>query len=209
MFDTLTQAGRSVIDLAQAEAQQLDHGYIDTEHVLLGLISEGDGVAAQVLTNLDFGLEELRSTVSARVSPNATPPIDGELPWSSTARRVFSQAVYESRQLGHPYVGTEHLLLGLIREDSSLAAQLIVEAGIDLNIVRRSVIKTLTDGQPLSRADIRTPPSTSGYDFEFHSAVLVRLVRTLVLSSVDDLLLAEALFSASVEKREQIRTILR
>lgn len=146
MFERYTDRARRVIVLAQEEARMLSHNFIGTEHLLLGLIHEGDGVAAQALTALDISLEAVRSQVEEIIGQgNETPA--GHIPFTPRAKKVIELSLREALQLGHNYIGTEHVLLGLIREGEGVAAQVLVKLGAELTTVRRQVIEILTNYQ--------------------------------------------------------------
>ena len=142
MFERFTDRARRVIVLAQEEARMLEHNYIGTEHLLLGLIHEGEGVAAKALRALDVDLDTLRREVEALVG-RGQEPLAGHIPFTPQAKKVLELALRESVQLGHDYIGTEHLLLGLIREGEGPAAQVLQQRGIELNMVRQEVIRLL------------------------------------------------------------------
>jgi ATP-dependent Clp protease ATP-binding subunit ClpA len=128
--------------LAQEEARKLDHGYIGTEHLLLGLIGEGEGVAAKALESLGISLKTVREQVVARVGRGQRPP-SGHIPFTERAKRVLELSLRESGQLGHRYIGTEHILLAIVREGDGVAAQVLTGLGADLDRVRRQVIELL------------------------------------------------------------------
>ena len=142
MFERFTERARRVVVLAQEEARMLDHGYIGTEHLLLGLIREGDGVAARALESLGISLEAVREQVEEIIGRGQQPP-PGHIPFTPRAKKVLELALREAQQLGHDYIGTEHLLLGLIREGSGVAAQVLVRLGADLNRTRQQVVQLL------------------------------------------------------------------
>jgi ATP-dependent Clp protease ATP-binding subunit ClpA len=142
MFGRFTDRSRRAIDLAQEEARMLDHDYIGPEHILLGLIREGEGVAARVLESLGISLEVVRQQVEEIIGRGQQAP-RGDIPYAPRAKKVLALALRESLQLGHRYIGTEHILLGLIREGDSVAAQALMEHGADLNLVRQRVIQVL------------------------------------------------------------------
>ena len=146
MFERFTDRARRVVALAQEEAKRLDHNYIGTEHILLGLIREGDGVAAKALESLGISLEVIRAQVEDRIGQGEQAP-SGHIPFTPRAKKVLDLSLRESEQLGHNYIGTEHILLGLIREGDGVAAQVLVMLGADLNRVRRQVIQ-LIHGPP-------------------------------------------------------------
>src|ERR1044071_4824403 len=142
MFERFTDRSRRVIVLAQEEAGMLDHGWIGTEHTLLGLIREGDGHAAKALDSLGISLDAVRQQVEAFIGRGQQAP-SGPVPFTPRAKKVLELSLRESLQLGHGYIGTEHILLGLIREVDGVAAQLLVVLGADLDRVRQQVIQLL------------------------------------------------------------------
>jgi ClpA/ClpB-like protein/UvrB/UvrC motif-containing protein len=142
MFERFTDRARRVVVLAQEEARMLDHNYIGTEHVLLGLIHEGEGVAAKALRALDVDLDTLRREVEALVGRGQQSE-SGQIPFTPQAKKVLELALRESVHLGHAYVGTEHLLLGLVREGEGPAAQVLAQRGIELAGLRQEVIRLL------------------------------------------------------------------
>src|SRR5688500_6791035 len=143
MHDKFTELVRKVIYLAREEAARLQHDYIGTEHLLLGVIREGEGIAATVLNNLGVDLDHIRQAVENMVSSSGGTMTIGEIPFTPRAKRVLELAVEEARSLGHNYVGTEHLLLGLIREGGGVAAKVLLELGVDRKRVREETLKLL------------------------------------------------------------------
>jgi ATP-dependent Clp protease ATP-binding subunit ClpC len=139
MFERFTDRARRVVVLAQEEARALNHDYIGTEHLLLGLIHEGEGVAASALGALGISLDAVRQKVEEFTPGGAEAP-SGHIPFTPRAKKVLELSLRESLQLGHDYIGTEHILLGLIREADGVAAQALVSLGADLNRVRQQVI---------------------------------------------------------------------
>jgi ATP-dependent Clp protease ATP-binding subunit ClpA len=142
MFERFTDRSRRVVVLAQEEARMLDHNYIGTEHILLGLIREGDGHAARALESLGISLDAVRQQVEAFIGRGQQAP-SGPVPFTPRAKKVLELSLRESLQLGHNYIGTEHILLGLIREGDGVAAQVLVKLGADSNRVRQQVIQLL------------------------------------------------------------------
>ena len=140
MFERFTDQARRVLVLAQEEARLADHNYLGTEHILLGLIHEGEGVAAKVLESLGVSLEGAREKVEEKVGPRSPPT--GSPPVSPRAKKVLELSLRESLGLGHKYIGTEHLLLGLVREGENTGAQILASLGVDLAQVRRRVIES-------------------------------------------------------------------
>jgi len=142
MFEQFTDRARRVIVLAQEEARMLYHGYIGTEHILLGLVREDEGVAARALESLGISLAAVRQQVEEIIGQGEQAP-SGHIPFTPRAKKVLELSRRESRQLGHNYIGTEHILLGLIREGDGVAAQVLVTLGADLNRMRQQVIQLL------------------------------------------------------------------
>ena len=143
MFERFTDRARRVVVLAQEEARALNHNYIGTEHILLGLIQEGEGVAAKALESMGISLDAVRTEVKDIIGTGGHPP-SGYIPFTPRAKKVLELALREALQLGHKYIGTEHILLGLIREGEGVAAQVLVKLGADLSRVRQQVIQLLS-----------------------------------------------------------------
>jgi ATP-dependent Clp protease ATP-binding subunit ClpC len=143
MFERFTDRARRVVVLAQEEARMLNHNYIGTEHILLGLIHEGEGVAAKALESMSISLEAVRNQVTEIIGRGQTAPA-GHIPFTPRAKKVLELSLREALQLGHNYIGTEHILLGLIREGEGVAAQVLQKLGADLNRVRQQVIQLLS-----------------------------------------------------------------
>ncbi len=146
MFERFTDRARRVVVLAQEEARLLNHNYIGTEHILLGLIHEGEGVAAKALESLGISLEAVRNQVEEIIGQGGSSP-SGHIPFTPRAKKVLELSLREALQLGHNYIGTEHILLGLIREGEGVAAQVLVKLGADLSRVRQQVIQLLSGYQ--------------------------------------------------------------
>jgi len=147
MLDKFTDRARKVMQLATQEAQRFNHEYIGTEHILLGLIAENSGVAANVLKNLDIDLYRVRSEIELIVQAGPDMVSIGRLPQTPRAKKVIEFAIEESRKLGHEYVGTEHLLLGLLRDDGGVASQVLLNMGLHLDQVRDEVLNILATPQ--------------------------------------------------------------
>jgi ATP-dependent Clp protease ATP-binding subunit ClpC len=181
MFERFTDRARKVMALANQEAQRFNHEYIGTEHILLGLVKEGSGVGANVLKNLDVDLRKVRLEVEKLVKAGPEMVTMGKLPQTPRAKKVIEYAIEEARNLNHNYVGTEHLLLGLLREHDGVAAQVLMNLGLKLEEVREEVLNLLgaggegegeSDGEAAlggrrlvgraarARARARRPPST-------------------------------------------------
>ncbi len=168
MFERFTDRARRVVVLAQEEARLLNHNYIGTEHILLGLIHEGEGVAAKALESLGISLEAVRAQVEEIIGHGGQAP-SGHIPFTPRAKKVLELSLREALQLGHNYIGTEHILLGLIREGEGVAAQVLVKLGADLSRVRQQVIQLLsgyagskeTGGAPAGGGSAESAPSGS------------------------------------------------
>ena len=146
MFERFTDRARRVVVLAQDEARMLNHDYIGTEHILLGLIHEGEGVAAKALESLGISLEAVHRRVEEIIGQGQQAP-SGHIPFTPRAKKVLELSLREAQQLSHNYIGTEHILLGLIREGEGVAAQVLVKLGADLNRERQQVIQLLHGSQ--------------------------------------------------------------
>src|SRR5215467_320448 len=155
MFERFTDRARRVVVLAQDEARVLNHDYIGTEHILLGLIQEGEGVAAKALTNMQISLEAVRGRVEELIGHGQQAP-SGHIPFTPRAKKVLELSLREALQLGHNYIGTEHILLGLIREGEGVAAQVLVKLGAELTRVRQQVIQLLSGYQGKETAEAGT-----------------------------------------------------
>ena len=160
MFERFTDRARRVVVLAQEEARTLNHNYIGTEHILLGLIHEGEGVAAKALESLGISLEAVRRQVEEIIGRGQQAP-SGHIPFTPRAKRVLELSLREALLLGHNYIGTEHILLGLIREGEGVAAQVLVKLGADLSRVRQQVIQLLHGDQGQEPAAAGPPSETA------------------------------------------------
>ncbi|MGD0077517.1 MAG: ATP-dependent Clp protease ATP-binding subunit [Sedimentisphaerales bacterium] len=163
MFERFTDRARKVMALANQEAQRFNHEYIGTEHILLGLVKEGSGVGATVLKNLDVDIKKLRLEVEKLVKSGPDMVTMGKLPHTPRAKKVIEFAIEEARSLNHNYVGTEHLLLGLLRESEGIAAQVLMNLGLRLEDVRQEVLNLLGAGVE--------PPEANGLDMKMGPAV--------------------------------------
>jgi ATP-dependent Clp protease ATP-binding subunit ClpC len=143
VFERFTDRARRVVVLAQEEARMLNHNYIGTEHLLLGLLAESDGVAAQALMAMDISLDGVRKQVEDIIGQGGKPP-GVHIPFTPRAKKVLELSLREALQLGHNYIGTEHILLGLIREGEGVAAQVLTKLGANLQNVRQQVIQLLS-----------------------------------------------------------------
>jgi len=164
MFNRFTERARKVIILAKEEARRFNHDYIGTEHMLLGLIREGEGVAAAVLQKLGVSLENIRLEIEKLVQPGPTTQIIGDIPFTPRAKKTLELAAEEARSLGHNYIGTEHLLLGLIREGEGVASQVLLNLGLDLNTVRNEVMELLGSALPGLSQGPQTKSKTPALD---------------------------------------------
>jgi ATP-dependent Clp protease ATP-binding subunit ClpC len=157
MFERFTDRARRVVVLAQEEARLLNHNYIGTEHLLLGLIHEGEGVAAKALESLGISLEAVRQQIEEIIGQGQQAP-SGHIPFTPRSKTVFELSLREALQMGHSHIGTEHLLLGLVREGEGVAAAVLVKMGADLNRVRQQVIQLLADNRGKEPAAEDAPP---------------------------------------------------
>jgi len=178
LFERFTDRARRVLVLAQEEARLLNHNFIGTEHILLGLIHEGEGVAAKALESLGISLEAVREKVEETIGPAGT-STTGSPPFTPRAKKVLELSLREALQLGHNYIGTEHMLLGLVREGEGVAAQVLVSLGADLSRVRQQVIQLLSGYQAAGpeKAPAGTAPTTQ--DVPAGSPVLDQFGRNL------------------------------
>jgi ATP-dependent Clp protease ATP-binding subunit ClpC len=162
VFERFTERARQVVVLAQEEARALKHNYIGTEHLLLGLLREEEGLAARVLESLHISLEEIRSQV-ARIVGEGEEVAVGQIPFTPRAKRVLEHALREAISLGHDHIGTEHVLLGLTREDEGVAARILLDYDVDAEKIRDEVIRALS-GMGWSRPAVvpKPPPVRRG-----------------------------------------------
>lgn len=165
-FGKFTPRARMVLSLVQEEAQRFNHNYIGTEHLLLGLIREGDGVAARVLANCGVSLGEVRESVE-RIIGRGDRIVLGEIGLTPRAKKVIELAVGEARHLNHPYIGTEHLLLGIVREGEGIAANILRLQGLTLDYVRTQTIEMLTQSRPFHATESPPQPSPHGVTFTY------------------------------------------
>src|SRR6186713_459200 len=178
MFERFTDRARRVVVLAQEEARMLNHNYIGTEHILLGLIHEGEGVAAKALQSLGISLEGVRQQVEEIIGQGQQAP-SGHIPFTPRAKKVLELSLREALQLGHSYIGTEHILLGLIREGEGVAAQVLQKLGADLNRVRQQVIQLLSGFQGKEQAGTQAATAGAPADAPSSSLVLDQFGRNL------------------------------
>jgi ATP-dependent Clp protease ATP-binding subunit ClpC len=179
LFERFTDRARRVVVLAQEEARLLNHNYIGTEHILLGLIHEGEGVAAKALESLGIALEGVRQQVEEIIGQGQQAP-SGHIPFTPRAKKVLELSLREALQLGHNYIGTEHILLGLIREGEGVAAQVLVKLGADLNRVRQQVLQLLS-GYSTEKGSSESPGRGEGTPSS--SLVLDQFGRNLTASA--------------------------
>jgi hypothetical protein len=184
MFERFTDRARRVVVLAQEEARLLNHNYIGTEHILLGLIHEGEGVAAKALTQLGVSLEAVRAQVTEIIGQGADAPT-GHIPFTPRSKKVLELSLREALELGHNYIGTEHILLGLLREGQGVGAQVLVKLGAGRDQVRQAVVQLLAGyagGRPPEQAAAASRPPVApvaggpGFYAEREPPELVRVV---------------------------------
>ena len=185
MFERFTDRARRVVVLAQEEAKMLNHNYIGTEHILLGLIHEGEGVAAKALESLGISLDAVREQVQDIIGQGQQQPT-GHIPFTPRAKKVLELSLREALQLGHNYIGTEHILLGLIREGEGVAAQVLVKLGADLNKVRQQVIQLLSGAPGREPASVGAQTNDSPAGTQGGSAVLDQFGRNLTQAARDN-----------------------
>ena len=162
MFERFTDRARRVVVVAQQEARALDHHHVGTEHILLGLIHEGEGVAARALTSLGISLPEMRQAVEAIIGRGTSPrPASGHIPFTPPAKKVLELSLREALEHGDDYIGTEHILLALIREGDGVAAQVLAGAGVDLDRARQKVTELLHGRR---EADVPAAPAPAAAD---------------------------------------------
>jgi len=182
MFERFTDRARRVVVLAQEEAKMLNHNYIGTEHILLGLIHEGEGVAAKALESLGISLDAVREQVQDIIGQGQQQPT-GHIPFTPRAKKVLELSLREALQLGHNYIGTEHILLGLIREGEGVAAQVLVKLGADLNRVRQQVIQLLSGYQ--GKEQVQVGGSNDQQGAQAGSQILDQFGRNLTQAARD------------------------
>ena len=202
MFDRFTERARKVILLAKEEAKRFNHDYIGTEHMLLGLIKEGEGVAAAVLQNLGLNLDMIRLEVEKLVQVGPSTVTSGDIPFTPKAKKVIELSMDEARSLGHNYIGTEHLLLGLIRENEGVASQVLLNLGLDLNKVRKEIMELL--GTTSANYDSAQAPISPG---KAKTPALDAFGRDLTKLAKDDKL--DPVIGRSVEIDRVIRILSR
>ncbi|MGH9209780.1 MAG: Clp protease N-terminal domain-containing protein [Acidimicrobiales bacterium] len=166
MFERFTDRARRVVVLAQEDARLLNHNYVGTEHVLLGLLHEGEGIAAKVLESERLALGGLRRQVEETIGRGESTP-SGHIPFTPRAKKVLELSLREALELGHNYIGTEHLLLGLLREGEGVAGQVLATNGVDINRVRRKVNEALSGGG----VPLEAQPAPSGRPSVFEMGV--------------------------------------
>src|SRR6202142_2244730 len=171
VFERFTDRARRVLVLAQEEARLLNHSFIGTEHILLGLIHEGEGVAAKALEQLGVSLEAVREKVEETIGLSGTAPT-GSPPFTPRAKKVLELSLREALQLGHNYIGTEHMLLGLVREGDGVAAQVLNDLGADMARVRTQVIQMMSGQAGKEAGPSSTTSSKSDSESSGGSAVL-------------------------------------
>ncbi len=171
MFERFTDRSRKVMALANQEAQRFNHEYIGTEHILLGLIKEGSGVGANVLKNLGVDFAGIRAEVGKLVKPGPDKCLMGKLPQTLQAKQVIEFAIQEARSLNHNYVGTEHLLLGLLRVQDDVAAQILANLGLTPEACRRELVDLLGKGENPSPTESTLAVSIDATDEFIHNAI--------------------------------------
>ncbi len=181
-----TDRVRKVLQMAREEAARLHHEYVGTEHILLGLIREGEGVAAAVLTNLNVDLDEIQQKIEETVKKGKAPAASGpDLPYTSRAKKVLELAMSEARELNHSYVGTEHLLLGLLREEKGIAAQVLTDAGVNLEQARAETLRLLGSDMPSGQKVGGQTPAVPRSEKKSKTPALDHFCRDLTALAID------------------------
>jgi ATP-dependent Clp protease ATP-binding subunit ClpC len=144
VFERFTERAREVVVLAQDEARALRHNYIGTEHILLGLLREEEGLAARVLESLDITVEEVRAQVARIIGPGDEPIVSGQIPFTPRAKKVLELSLREALSLKHNHIGTEHILLGLVRENEGVAARILLDFDADAEKIRNEIMRVLS-----------------------------------------------------------------
>jgi ATP-dependent Clp protease ATP-binding subunit ClpC len=170
LFERFTERARQVVVLAQDEARLLKHNYIGTEHILLGLLREEEGLAARVLGSLDITVEEVRAQIARVIGQGDEPVRTGQIPFTPRAKKVLELALKEALALNHKYIGTEHVLLGLVRESEGVAARILLDFDVDAEKVRKAIIRMLGGAQP-------PPPGDPGLQQEIREREWGRIRR--------------------------------
>ncbi|MDQ3513614.1 MAG: AAA family ATPase, partial [Chloroflexota bacterium] len=185
-FDKFTERARKVLTLAQEEAQRFNHNYIGTEHLLLGLVREGDGVAARVLSNMGVQLPKVRSAVEFIIGRGET-MVMGDIGLTPRAKKVIELAVDEARRLNHHYIGTEHLLLGLVREGEGIAAGVLESLGVNLEKVRAQVMQVVSQSSTYSQQGKQQtkPPYMDALGFDLTEAARTNKLGPLIGRSME------------------------
>jgi ATP-dependent Clp protease ATP-binding subunit ClpC len=166
VFERFTERARQVVVLAQDEARALGHNYIGTEHILLGLLREEEGLAARVLESLDVTVEEVRAQVAQIIGPGDEPIVAGQIPFTPRAKKVLELSLREALSLKHNYIGTEHILLGLVRENEGVAARILLDFDADAEKIRKEIMRTLSGpGGPreMQGVPVQGPAGQSGW----------------------------------------------
>ncbi len=173
MFERFTDRARRVVVLAQEEARMLNHDYIGTEHLLLGLIHEGEGVAATALTELGISLEAVRQQVEEIIGKGKRASTRGHIPFTPRAKKTLELSLRESMQLGHNHIGTEHILLGLLREGEGVAAQVLQRLGADFDRVRQQVIELVSGREGDEEFDVFAAATEGGESTTYNEVIIL------------------------------------
>src|SRR6188472_2526961 len=198
-----TDRVRKVLQMAREEAARLHHEYVGTEHILLGLIREGEGVAAAVLTNLNVDLEEIQQKIEETVKKGKAGTVTGpDLPYTSRAKKVLELAMTEARELNHSYVGTEHLLLGLLREEKGIAAQVLTDAGVSLEQSRAETLRLLGSDMPSTQPTASSAPQPSSSSPKSKTPALDHFCRDLTQ------LAAEGQLDPTIGRAKEIERVM-
>jgi hypothetical protein len=214
VFERFTDRARRVLVLAQVEARLLNHSFIGTEHILLGLIQEGEGVAAKALESLDVSLEAVREQVQETIGPASAQSETGSPPFTPRSKRVLELSLREALQLGHNYIGTEHLLLGLLAEGEGVAANVLQALGADLHRVRQEVLGLLSGKAPGERLEEwvfppRGPIPISHFDWPVYpTKVLTGPVTHLASAETELRIIGLLLFESGIEVKWEMANVV-
>jgi ATP-dependent Clp protease ATP-binding subunit ClpA len=212
MYERFTDRARKVMLLANREAQRFNHEYIGTEHILLGLVQDAGGVAGNVLKNLDISLHSIRVEVERIVHPGPGGMTTGRMPQTPRAEKVIEYAIDEARNLGHHYIGTEHVLLGLLAEEEGIAAQVLMNMGLRRDMVREEIVRLvgpiLSDPAEIAPADVPNPllvpqDETADLPAEVQQAVDDLNARIEQLNGYKESAIAEQDFEMAAHQRDQ------
>jgi len=185
-YDKFTERTQRVLRFAEEEAKRFNHNYIDTEHILLGLVREGDGIAAKVLANLGVDLNKVRSKVDLIIGRGHN-PLHVEIAPTLSARRVINLAIDEARLMEHNYIGTEHILLGLVREGDGIAARVLESLGVNLERVRAETTRVLSHNSEAQKIEAKDSESEAVSSSPLHDAAMIAAGLPILIEGVSEM----------------------